>query len=119
HAWARGRTHTRRGARPPRRVIALEPDRVSGFHALAEVLADRREHRAIVDTLGPALTRLEGKDDARSLAAVRGARGWGARCWWVRCPPRRPPPPSPPPSRTRPPPRSTGPAATAAPMPAS
>jgi len=39
------------------------------------VLADRREHRAIVDALAPAITRLEGKEDARSLVALRASIG--------------------------------------------
>jgi tetratricopeptide (TPR) repeat protein len=71
----RARHDYAKAERAARRVIELEPDRVSGFHALAEVLADRREHRAIVDTLGPAITRLEGKEDARSLAALRASIG--------------------------------------------
>ena len=61
--------------RAARRVIALEPDRASGYHALAQVLGDRREHRAIVDALVPALKRLEAKEDARSLVSLRVSLG--------------------------------------------
>ena len=61
--------------RAARRVIELEPDRVTGYHALAQVLGDRREHRAIVDELAPAITRLEGKEDARALVALRAQLG--------------------------------------------
>jgi tetratricopeptide (TPR) repeat protein len=61
--------------RAARRVIELEPDRVTGYHALSQVLADRREHRAIVDALAPAITRLEGKEDSRALAALRASIG--------------------------------------------
>jgi tetratricopeptide (TPR) repeat protein len=57
------------------RVIELEPDRVSGYRALAQVLADRREHRQVVELLGPAITRLEAKEDARALVALRVALG--------------------------------------------
>ncbi len=64
-----------RAERAARRVIELEPDRVTGYHALAQVLADRREHRAIDDLLTPAIARLDGKEDARSLAALRASRG--------------------------------------------
>jgi tetratricopeptide (TPR) repeat protein len=64
-----------RAERAARRVIELEPDRVTGYHALAQVLADRREHRAIVDLLTPAIARLDGKEDARSLAALRASLG--------------------------------------------
>jgi tetratricopeptide (TPR) repeat protein len=61
--------------RAARRVITLEPDRVTGYHALAQVLADRREHRGIVDALAPAITRLEGKEDARTLVPLRVSLG--------------------------------------------
>lgn len=61
--------------RAARRVIALEPDRASGYHALAQVLGDRREHRAVVDALTPALARLESKEDARSLVSLRVSLG--------------------------------------------
>lgn len=61
--------------RAARRVIALEPDRASGYHALAQVLADRREHREVVDALVPALQRLEAKEDARSLVSLRVSLG--------------------------------------------
>ena len=71
----RARHDYQRAERAARRVIELEPDRVTGYHALSQVLADRREHRAIVDALVPALTRLEGKEDARSLVALRAAIG--------------------------------------------
>ena len=64
-----------RAERAARRVIELEPDRVTGYHALAQVLADRREHRAIVDALAPAIARLEGKEDARALVALRASIG--------------------------------------------
>jgi tetratricopeptide (TPR) repeat protein len=64
-----------RAERAARRVIELEPERVTGYHALAQVLADRREHRAVVDLLTPAIVRLEGKEDARSLGALRAALG--------------------------------------------
>jgi len=71
----RARHDYQRAERAARRVIELEPDRVTGYHALAQVLADRREHRAIVDALGPAITRLEGKEDSRALAALRASIG--------------------------------------------
>jgi tetratricopeptide (TPR) repeat protein len=71
----RARHDYQRAERAARRVIELEPDRVTGYHALSQVLADRREHRAIVDALVPALTRLEGKEDARSLVALRASIG--------------------------------------------
>jgi len=61
--------------RAARHVIALEPDRASGYHALAQVLSDRREHRAIVDALAPAIVRLEAKEDARSLVSLRVSLG--------------------------------------------
>jgi len=61
--------------RAAHKVIALEPDRASGYHALAQVLGDRREHRAIVDALVPALARLESKEDARSLVSLRVSLG--------------------------------------------
>jgi tetratricopeptide (TPR) repeat protein len=61
--------------RAARHVIALEPDRASGYHALAQVLSDRREHRAIVEALAPAMARLEGKEDARSLVSLRVSLG--------------------------------------------
>ena len=64
-----------RAERAARRVIELEPDRVTGYHALAQVLGDRREHRAIVDLLTPAIARLEGKEDARAVAALRASLG--------------------------------------------
>ncbi len=64
-----------RAERAARRVIELEPDRVTGYHALSQVLADRREHRAIVDLLTPAIGRLEGTEEARSLAALRASLG--------------------------------------------
>jgi tetratricopeptide (TPR) repeat protein len=64
-----------RAERAARRVIELEPDRVTGYHALAQVLGDRREHRAIVDLLTPAIVRLEGKEDARSVGALRASLG--------------------------------------------
>jgi tetratricopeptide (TPR) repeat protein len=71
----RARHDYQRAERAARRVIELEPDRVTGYHALAQVLADRREHRAIVDALAPAITRLEGKEDARALVALRASIG--------------------------------------------
>ena len=71
----RARHDYAKAERAARRVIELEPDRVTGYHALAQVLADRREHRAIVDALAPAITRLEGKEDARALVALRASIG--------------------------------------------
>jgi tetratricopeptide (TPR) repeat protein len=71
----RARHDYQRAERAARRVIELEPDRVTGYHALAQVLADRREHRAIVDMLAPAIARLDGKEDARSLVALRASIG--------------------------------------------
>jgi tetratricopeptide (TPR) repeat protein len=71
----RARHDYAKAERAARRVIELEPDRVTGWHALAQVLADRREHRAIVDALAPAITRLEGKEDARALVALRASIG--------------------------------------------
>ncbi|MEO5821539.1 MAG: tetratricopeptide repeat protein [Vicinamibacteraceae bacterium] len=71
----RARHDYQRAERAARRVIELEPDRVTGYHALAQVLADRREHRAIVDVLTPAIARLEGKEDSRSLVALRASIG--------------------------------------------
>ena len=61
--------------RAARRVIAIEPSRASGYQSLAQVLADRREHRAIVDALAPAFLRLESKEDARSLVSLRVSLG--------------------------------------------
>jgi tetratricopeptide (TPR) repeat protein len=71
----RARRDYARAEQAARRVIALEPTRVSGYHALAQVLADRREHQAIVAELGPVLTRLEGQEDSRSLVGLRVAIG--------------------------------------------
>jgi tetratricopeptide (TPR) repeat protein len=71
----RARHDYARAERAARRVIELEPDRVTGYHALSQVLADRREHRAIVDLLAPAVARLDGKEDARALAALRASLG--------------------------------------------
>jgi tetratricopeptide (TPR) repeat protein len=71
----RARHDYAKAERAARRVIELEPDRVTGYHALAQVLADRREHRAIVDALAPAITRLEGKEDARAMVALRASIG--------------------------------------------
>ena len=61
--------------RAARRVIAIEPERASGYHALAQVFADRREHRAIVTTLVPAIERLAAKEDARGLVPLRLSLG--------------------------------------------
>ena len=71
----RARHDYQEAERAARRVIAIEPERVTGYHALAQVLGDRREHRAIVEALTPAIAKLEGVEDARSLVPLRVAAG--------------------------------------------
>ncbi len=51
-----------------RRLLAISPTSVSGAHALAQVLAERRDYPALVDALAPIVDRLpKGRESDQAL----------------------------------------------------
>jgi tetratricopeptide (TPR) repeat protein len=58
--------------RAARRLIELQPSQPMGAQALAQVFADRRQYREVVETLEAALGRVDGSTEhARLLASMR------------------------------------------------